>query len=212
MQHKVVAVIAAILITVSLASCGTGTKPGGSARPSTPISSSPTPTPTAVNTDDPATWVVSDAGIGPFQLGVNLAELTAVLPTLKPKNTNCPNPLAFFFDVPDISIIVITDSSGGIVGVSAGNPFQIPNAPIDSGLRPLSGPHTAQGIGYGSTKAELVSAYPSIGLPAAANENFPRYTLKTMARPSISFNLNLASQRVNAIAVWPDAPPAEICG
>ena len=151
--------------------------------------------------------------MGPFRLGANLTKVTAALPALNPTNTDYPNPLAAFFDLSGISIAVIVDSSGGIVGVSAGNPFQTPNAPTDSGKSPLSGPHTAQGIGYGSTKAELTSAYPSLELPAPDdNEHFPRYTQKTAAGPSISFNLYPTNQQVNDMGVWQDSPPYEYCG
>ena len=213
MHYRLAAAVTAILISVSLSSCAAVENPVGSARPTASVSASPTPTPTAVNTADPATWVVSDAGIGPFQLGANLTKVTAALPDLKPTNTDCPNPLAAFFDLSGISIAVIVDSSGGIVGVSAGNPFQTPNAPTDSGRTPLSGPHTTKGIGYGSTKAELTSAYPAIRLPAPDDSgNFPRYIEKTAAGPSISFNLYLASQQVNDMGVWPDSPPYEYCG
>ncbi|MFM9919120.1 hypothetical protein [Lacisediminihabitans sp. H27-G8] len=166
-----------------------------------------------MNPADPSTWIVSDTGIGPFQLGSNWKNVTAQLPAGRAPNEECPNPLAGFFDLAGIRIAVFLDDSGAILGVSAGNPFQTPNAATDSGRRPLGGPHTLEGIGYGSTVAELTSAYPSIERPAPDdNENFPRFIQRTTARPSISFTVNLASQAVNDMGVWPDSPPYEYCG
>lgn len=213
MQYRVAAAITAILVSASLSSCVTVENPGGPARPTTSVAASPTPTPTAVNTADPATWVVSEAGFGPFMLGATLRKVTAALPDLKPTNAECPNPNATFFRVRGISIAVIVDSSGGIYGVSAGIPFQTPNASTDSGKSPLSGPHTAQGIGYGSTKAELASAYPSLELSALDGiENLSKYTQKTAAGTSISFILDPANQQVGDMSVWTDSPPYEYCG
>ncbi|WP_394768257.1 hypothetical protein [Lacisediminihabitans sp.] len=164
-----------------------------------------------MNPADPATWIVSDTGIGPFQLGANVTSVTAQLPAGSAATVECPNPLAGFFDLAGIQVVLFRDDAGAIVGVSAGNPLQSPNAATDSGRSPLGGPHTLKGIGYGSTVAELTSAYPLIERPAA-DDNFPRFTERTTGRSSISFNVNLASQTVNDMGVWPDSPPYEYCG
>ncbi|WP_222706808.1 hypothetical protein, partial [Lacisediminihabitans profunda] len=121
-----------------------------SSAPSNAPSQAPTATATPINAADPATWIVSETGIGPFQLGANLKKVTADLIGLSADTKNCPNPRAAFFTGTDVGIAVFVDSAGNIVGVDAS-----PTRP-----RGLACPHTALGIGYSSTAAELTSAYP----------------------------------------------------
>jgi hypothetical protein len=216
MHRRTVAAVTACLLAVSLSACAGLTGPGATEPPgsTTSTSTSPSPSPTPINTADPATWIVSDTGIGPFQLGANLAKVAATLPGLKPTNADCPNPLAAFFDGTDIGVAAIIDDAGSIVGVSVGNPLQTPDAATDSGRTPLGGPHTTQGLGYGSTPAELTAAYPSVArTDYIAGDGFPLYTVKTAAGAWITFSVRAASQTVNDIGVWPGSPPPyEYCG
>ncbi|WP_394768256.1 hypothetical protein [Lacisediminihabitans sp.] len=212
MHRKFVVAFAACVVAVSLSACAGSPGPGSSSSSNPPPSTTstpsrtPTPTPAPINTADPATWIVSETGIGPFQLGANLKMVTADLPGLTADNANCPNPQAAFLTGTGVAVALFVDSVGNIVGVNAG--------PTHPAGNPLAGPHTALGIGYSSTAAELTTAYPAIErtdyLPDAG---FPLYTVKTATGRWISFDVDLATQTVNGIGVWPGTrPPYEYCG
>ena len=215
MQRRLIETTIAVLVAVSLTACA---RADGSNPATTSPSASPSalvsPNPQPLNTQDPATWIISESGIGPFRLGANLKAVTATLKSLRASNYECPNPLASFYEIAGVTISAIVDNSGKLVGVDVGDLLQAPDSTTSDARLPLSGPHTAQGIGYGSKVTELQAAYPSaVRTDYVQDGNFPLYTEKTAAGAWITFSAIARSQKVGSIGVWPGSrPPYEYCG
>ncbi|MET0811403.1 MAG: hypothetical protein ABWY03_00020 [Microbacterium sp.] len=121
-------------------------------------SETPSTTPSATSTpsadpDDPATWVVSDEGIGPFEIGMPMAQVLSLDPeftdycgdesAIGPGHVYNAGPL----------FVVSTGTDGGAVLdlVTWGG---------------AEGPRTAEGLGIGSTTTEVLAAYPDATLEA----------------------------------------------
>ena len=145
MRRSVYAVSLA-LKAVLLASCMPSAGTDG-ATPEGPTSSAPTPAPSASESaegsddDDPSTWVVSEAGMGPLKLGMPFADAVVAVPGFEEA---CGD--AFHREFGDSSQSVWLADSGGSLGV-------VESAVVD-------GPLTSDGIGVGSTTADVLAAYP----------------------------------------------------
>jgi len=206
-----------IVISLAVAALGLTGCAGGSgvptAAPATTASSTPGTT-AAPDAADPSTWLVTSAGIGPFRLGADLKGVEAQLPDLKRDLTaDCPNPAVTFLTSPAVDVTVVNDDAGKIVGVDVGNAFRVPSSPVGQAHTPLAGPHTSQGIGLGSTLAELNAGIPAAAKSDGYDPDFPTWTVKDSASSWTTFSLRTDTQTVNAIGVWPGAlPPSEYCG
>lgn len=215
MQRRSIETAVAVLVVMSLTACVRADRANlATASPTASPSAVASPNLKPFNTDNPATWIVSESGIGPFRLGANLKAITATLKSLKVKNYECPNPLASFYEIAGSTITAIVDISGDVVGVDVGDSSQTPNGSTDGGRSPLSGPHTAQGIGYGSMVSQLQAAYPStVRTDYVPYGSFPHYTQKTAAGAWITFSVSAEGQEIYGIGVWPGSPPPyEVCG
>jgi hypothetical protein len=201
---------------LALTGCSAGAPAGtpSSSPPAATTSATPTASPT--NTTDPATWIIDETGIGPFKLGADLTAVEATLPELTADGSvECPNPAATFLVSPSVNVTIINDAAGKIYGVEVGNEFQTPSSSIGLAHTPLSGPHTTQGVGLGSTLAEL-NAGASDAVQSGYqgyDPNFPSWTVKQSAASWTTFSLRTDTGTVDAIGVWPgELPPYEYCG
>src|SRR5690606_12782794 len=136
---------------------GTGTaQPSPSAAAPSEALPSGEPPSVAIDPEDPATWTIDGAGIGPISLGGDFRATLDDLPEESWTNDdNCP--WAAFWNAPDAGYGLhfaqgteAADAPIGLVSVSA------PADAVDSD----AGPRTDQGLGLGATKDEVRAQHP----------------------------------------------------
>ena len=171
------------------------------------VTPAPSPTPT-VDPQDTASWIVSSTGIGPFQLGANLAAVKAQLPSFTDTTDNCPNPNATFLKSSTLGVALLHDERGAIIGVSVGSPNGSPTAKPTA-----AGPRTTSHIGFGATVPQITAAYPEV-VPMTSYTDVPAYyVVKDAGGSWISFGYFDGNDSVTSIDVWPGTlPPYEYCG
>jgi len=159
-RRVTVAFIVAGLIA-ALTACATAPTPSGTATDGSSPPAEPTPTEartTAPSADpaDPATWIITEEGIGPVQIGGDFAETLAGLPDDWRNDTeNCS--WAAFWNAADNSYGVrfVQGTEG------AASPIRLVSASSAAdGVVPGSGPRTADGLGIGSTRQEVLAQHP----------------------------------------------------
>lgn len=192
----------------------TPTEPSETPTPSSaPVVNEPTTTPTPTPTrrpyalDDPTSWTISGAEVGPVALGgetnAELDDLTP--PYTRDANSTCPNTDAFFFSNGTEQHIWVQQTIGRVSGVLISR--------SRAGSESFgTGPATAEGIGVGSTVEELHDAYPDlVQLDMDQAHGQTIYALGGEGR-WVSFVIG-EPDRVTDIWVSSDpTPPYEWCG
>jgi hypothetical protein len=194
-----------VAISILLAGCGGSPSADDTATPTrtaTPTASAtpsatptPTPTPEPVPNDpaDPSTWIIDGNGVGPVAIGAGRDGVGAVLPgwTLDPEQT-CDN---HFYGGPDGMRMTLPGDPVALIVISA--PGAVPD-----------GPHTARGIGLGSTGDQVAAAYPEVAITDDGMRT-PNYAVPDNGR----FVLILVPDGVvNGFFVSPyDVLPMDLC-
>ena len=156
------------LITVALATvlaaagCAGGDPAPTVTAPAPTPSSSPTetpepepaPDPAAYSVDDPGTWVIDYAGIGPFVVGSTLEGIEADLP-------HPPETCRAGVDTYDFDGLGLTAVSG-IDEADPAAPVVVVRLLAIGTVDQAAQPRTEAGIGLGSTVAELQAAYQEL--------------------------------------------------
>lgn len=147
---------------------GTAAAPSGAAAtPSSPVNTPEAPTTPspaepeqpvapAVNLEDPSSWLVGFDGIGPIPQGGQIADVRSLMGAFVEDELPKWCPAARFqFEGQLVLVAHLADDFSTITGMFVGGG---PGSELVS----QSTPRTAQGIGAGSTFAELLNAYPTI--------------------------------------------------
>jgi hypothetical protein len=137
----------------------------------TPVPVTPTPTPVADPTD-PDLWLIDFDGIGPLKVGGSLEAMQPALTQFVDftQYDFCPWVGAFRADN-TASLIIPTDyEDRDTVWLVAVNGWFGPHG---DGYRT---PRTSEGIGIGSTLAEVEAAYPQVPIVTSMNSPFISYT------------------------------------
>lgn len=173
--------------------------------------STPSPTPSAPDIDpqDPSTWVVTQAGIGPLELNVPFDAAMQSMPAdARNDAENCA--WTSFWSPQDASyqFVIGRDSAG-----AADAPVTVIDATSSPGTTLVVGPRTQEGIGIGSSLDEVAAVYPDavpVDSPLGAGEGIPRYM---QVGDSIFFTYYGGTDVVAGVTVTTaETPPYELCG
>jgi len=197
------ATLTACASTAAPESSGSTPSASGAATPSASSMPTPTPTPT-VDSDDPSTWVITDDGMGPIVLGDPFSDAVALMPEGTTNDSaNCG--WTAWWNAADQSYQVYaaraSDASadGPVIDVTTAS-WNDPSA--------VDGPHTAEGIGVGSTVDEVRAAYPGVTeLPDAID---PSIVHLQQGRIFFTYRENPVITEITVTTA--DAPPYELCG
>lgn len=208
--------VAGVLVASALALTGCATDagpsgPSGTATTSPPTASStptstPSPTQAAADPADVTTWTVSAQGIGPARLGEAFSDVTAALPawTVVP---GCSWTAALSSVDQQVSAYFARNSDD-----AEGDVTTVTFEALADSVTPADGPRTAEGIGLGSTRDEVMAAYPAAvsQKPTIADGELLR--VRTQGSAAMYFEIREGATTVSAVTVTvrPE-PPYEVC-
>ncbi|WP_440708341.1 hypothetical protein [Herbiconiux sp. YIM B11900] len=136
------------------------------AAPATPTAvptTDPAPDPAAYVADDPATWVISYAGIGPLDLDSTLGAIQTEMPVAV---ATC-RPGVDTYSVDGLGLTAVTGNDE----TDPAAPIQVVRLlPLDAWSPGSPAPLTEKGIGLGSTVAQLQAAYPELDTSVGPNK------------------------------------------
>jgi len=153
---------------------------------------------------DPSTWLISDTGIGPIELGMPYSDALGLMP---PGTENDPERCAWlaWWTAPAEDYNVYTAGSSDTPG--AGTVVLVATeAPAGSAVAP--GPRTAEGVGVGSTVAEVQEAYPSA--VETADSTDPSIVHLRAGRIFFTYREDPVIRAVTVTTA--EVPPYELCG
>jgi len=158
-----------VLVAATLTGCATEavSAPTNTPTPTSSATQSPTPTADPIDLADPSSWIISEAGIGPITLGQSVDDATLALSAYTPQEVPCDRPEIRLFvaeGAPSLTLY-LAKNSPSIIGIRIFD--------YDSVLPAASSPHTAEGLGLGSTVSEVQAAYSdAVGEAAAGAPNY----------------------------------------
>ncbi|MGW4927831.1 hypothetical protein ACWEOH_01655 [Agromyces sp. NPDC004153] len=164
--------LTALIVCAALTGCsGAGATPGstpaGDSTPSaieTPAPAEPTPTAPAEDPADPATWIISGAGIGPLQRGEGFDASAPGAGPYTVAASGCPNPSATFLEGDGLAnLSIVTEDDGSAIAVAQVTSWGTSGDIVS--------PSTAAGVRLGATVAELEEAYPGIEQTGTSNNS-----------------------------------------
>lgn len=213
---RIAAGLASAALAISLAACAGGA-PSPGASTSTPASSAPaTPTPspeTPTSTpaeptpvaDDLSTWIVSPTAMGPIALGDDFAATTQRLQDWT-NDDNCR--WTSFWNTPDKTLSVYFARDGEIDD----GPVRTVSVDALDAVSPGDAPHTESGVGIGSTRDEVLAAYPDAVEQSTTIDPTPMLRVGEQGTAAMFFIFR-DGETVSSITVTAaPEPPYEVCG
>ncbi len=191
-------------------SAGTTASPAATQSEAGPVVSEPEATatpkpdqPSAPDPDDPSTWVLSDDGVGPYRLGMPLADALDVAPGYEQV---CEGAFLREFDPSgQDDVDVWMAESDGTLG------YLTTNSP--------NGPRTVEGLGVGSTTTDVLAAFPDATLEfrnsrylRAGNMIFGFHSASDYDAPEPYLDPEGDPEEITEVGVTAGGIPYEFCG
>lgn len=223
-RTALVAILVVLALTISGGSVayalGTGLihlTPAAAPSPTPTVTPTPTLTPTPTSTPtpavpvqdpaDPSSWVIGFDGVGPVAIGAEMSTIPPLLPGWTDETDALCVPGQLDLMAPDGLTMdtFIFESSGDRVA----NIHLSWNRTVADG-RPVVSPKTDRGIGIGSTREELLAAYPEIPVTGRYSDIVDFYGLNNGSGTWIAFAVQ--DDVIDRITVGPSSGmPSEYC-
>lgn len=178
--------------------------PTSSAQPSQP---EPSPAPSTIDLDDPSTWLIDGTGIGPIEAGGDFATTLAELPDSWRNDENCL--WTAWWNAEDGSY-----NANFVRGTTAEtDPIVLVSVSAADPVAPGAGPRTAEGLGIGSSRAEVLAQYPE-AVEGEAQIGEGAWLSVPADEATMFFEFYApGSDQANAVTVTTlEQPPYEVCG
>lgn len=154
---------AALLITglvlATAAGCASGageTGPDSSATPTEKQTLAPTASSSpSADPQDPTTWIISDAGVGPIEIGAQLDETLTQLPDTWTNDENCSWTAWWNSEDSSYGVFFVRGTESDDAPLREISVYTAAEEPVA-----VPSPVTEAGLGIGATKEEVVAAYP----------------------------------------------------
>ncbi|MFE6995125.1 hypothetical protein ACFVAE_04150 [Microbacterium sp. NPDC057659] len=210
---RTAAMLGAMVLAATLAGCGSGswTSPSPSP-PASVVSPTPSPIETEHTDADPAdvrTWTITEQGMGPVQLDELFADAVAGVPNWT-VDQNCTWAAFRNDQATGVTVYFARDSE-----VSDGNVTTIEAESTTDTVKPDGGPRTADGLGLGSTRDEVLAAHADAAeqKPTIGDGTLLRLGPAGPGQGTIFFSFRAGEDAVTAVTVTSrDEPPYEVCG
>ncbi|MDN4596881.1 hypothetical protein [Leifsonia virtsii] len=145
----------------------TSAPPSLSPSPTATATATPTPPPAPAMTDDPATWVIGFGTVGPLSVGMAAGDADSVMGGYVLEDQDeCP---VRYYTRDGAPLVALTYGTDGRT---------VDSIQLGLGIKGVQGPPlTAAGIGIGSTREELLAAYPDIATHGSYFGVFDNYAI-----------------------------------
>lgn len=211
-KHGGIVILAAIALAtlVGCAPTTTGGTPTSSPTQEPAPSPSPEPrTPAPADPEDPATWIISEKGVGPIEIGGDFAATLEALPDTWENDTeNCA--WTAWWNAVDSShgIFFVRGSESETAPIGEISVYTAAETPAQ-----VAGPVTAEGLGIGATADEIMAAYPDAQEGTAQIGGGTWIMLEGESDAHVFFEFREGESAASDVVVTTRSEPSyEVCG
>ncbi|OAN43464.1 hypothetical protein [Microbacterium sp. H83] len=217
MRTANVAALGLVALSIVMTGCTPATdpsatpsaSPSSTTEPSSTPAPSPTPTDAAPDPADPSTWIISDGGVGPVEIGGDLAATLAELPpTWENDSENCSWTAWWNAEDGDFGMYAVRGTESETAPISEISVYTTAKAPV-----PRARPQTAEGLGIGASRTEVLAEYPGAAEGAAQIGDGTWIMVPGDGEAHIFFEFRDGADVASDVVVTTRAEPAyEVCG